>query len=116
MQSGFMFGLNLGSTAILHEGFAFSTKIAYAVTLGIVTLVGFLTLKYFVYQDLQGNLARQFVAYLPSVALFRGAEFLGFALLNGWLGVQYLAAIVAVQGTSFTSKYFYFRFLVFRER
>lgn len=113
LQSGFIFALNLGATALLHEALGIPAGMAYAATLFLVTIVGFLTLKFFVYRDREGDLLRQFLTYLPSVALFRGAEYLGFTLLHGWLDLFYLAAIVIVQGTSFSTKYFYFRLLVF---
>lgn len=116
VQSAFIFGLNLCTTATLHEVVGLGKELAFALAQGLVIVVGFLSLKYFVFSVAGGRGIDEFLVYLPSVLAFRAVEWLLFLLVATWGGVQYLLAIFLIQGTIFIGKYFYFRARVFRIR
>lgn len=115
-QSAFIFGLNLGTTATLHEVVGLRQELAFGLSQGLVIVAGFLSLKYFVFSVAGGRGIHEFLVYLPSVLVFRTVEWFLFLLIATRGGVQYLLAIFLIQGTIFIGKYFYFRAKVFRIR
>ena len=110
------FVVNLGLTVVLHEVFGVRNTIAYAVALTTVFFMNFAFFRYYVFvQDDPRSLGALFATYTASAIGFRLVEYASFVLFHTVAGVQYVVAIVLVQGTSFVAKYFYYG-RVFRSR
>jgi putative flippase GtrA len=108
------FGANIGLTAILHEGLGLAAEFAFAFSLGIVLIIGFVGCRYVIFEAAsEGNAKHQAFLFLLSSFGFRGAEYLTFLLLHTLLGVYYLTAIVASLILSFFAKFFFYRHVVF---
>lgn len=114
LQSGTIFALNLAVMVALHEWLGVSKNFAFAIAILTVIATGFLSLKYFVYQAPGGNIGREFLAYLPSVGMFALLQYLIFITLHDTAGVDYRIANICAQGTTFVSKFFFYRAFVFR--
>lgn len=103
------FVVNVGLTAMLHEGFGVDTRVAYAIALTTVFFMNFALLRYYVYAPNDAQpLGALFATYAASAIGFRLTEYVGFLLLHTIAGVPYLIAIFLVQGASFFVKYFYY--------
>lgn len=109
-------GISVGSTALLHELGSIPPHVAAAVGLALAFAANFVVLRLFVFRGTKEPLLRQSLVFLGSSAVFRGLEWLGFYVLNVWLGVQYLAALIIVLGLSFMLKFFVYEGWVFRRK
>ncbi len=107
------FGLSLGLTAFLHEILGAPEELAFGVTLVTLFVINFFVSRHYVYQASDGSARRQFGRFLVSAASFRALEYGAFLLVHTVLGVYYLAAVVAVQVTSFFGKFLFYRAFVF---
>jgi hypothetical protein len=54
--------------------------------------------------------------YMLSAIGFRGLEYISFLMIHTWLDVQYVVAIIEIQGCSSLVKFFYYKVAVFREK
>ena len=107
------FCLNLAITAFVHEVLGASEELAFAVALATVFTFHFLSGRYVIYSAAGGDPRRQLVRYALASGAFRGAEYLGFLGLHTVAGIAYPVAIVAVLGTSFFAKFFFYGRVVF---
>jgi putative flippase GtrA len=108
------FAANLGVTMLLHEMLGVAPAQAYAVALAVVFVQSFLFLRFYVYGRQNSPWLLQFLKYAPSTAAFRGFEFLAFFFAEGVLGIDYRVAIVLIAGLSLTTKFLFYRQVVFR--
>ena len=105
--------MNVGLTAILHEIFRAEAELAFAIALTTVTGINFLFHRYYTFVGAGRSLIAQGAAFTTSAIGFRGAEYGIFLALHLWLGLVYPLAIVMVLSTSFVSKFFWFRHVIF---
>jgi len=108
------FGIHVGVSALLHEGFHVAEELAVAVALITVFTGNYFLQRYYVYQAREGDPRRQLLLYFLSSLGFRGAEYLSFLLVHSVIGVQYLAAYIGVLLVSFMIKFFYYGNVVFK--
>ena len=111
LSAGLSFGLTIG----LHEYLGLSEDTSYGIALITVFLVNFVGMRAWVFAAGQGRVTIQFVSYVATAAGFRGFEYAAFLLLHNWLGVQYILAILLIQGISFVAKFFFYGGVVFRK-
>jgi putative flippase GtrA len=108
------FALNLAVTVSLHEWVGAPEELAFAVALAVVFVFSFVTSRYLIFAGAaHGDPRKQLVRFAISNAGFRVAEYLGFLVLHTLLDLPYLAAIVAVLGFSFLTKFFTYSTVVF---
>ena len=105
--------MNVGLTAILHEIFRAEAELAFAIALTTVTGINFLFHRYYTFVGAGRSLIAQGAAFTASTIGFRGAEYGIFLALHLWLGLVYPVAILMVLSTSFVSKFFWFRHVIF---
>ena len=105
---------NLGYAMICKEILGLDEKIAYAISLILVSLQNFFFLMYFVYRTSHGEKLNQFIKYLHSIIGFRTWETLLFLILEDALGIDYRIAILIVLGQSVILKATLYKKLVFR--
>lgn len=110
------FGVSVGVTALLHEGWGVDEAVAYGVALVIAFVVNFLMFRYYVFDGRTDRPGRQLAVFAGSSVAFRLTEWLGFRLLTEGLGVYYLAAVVLMQGGTFVLKYFVYGRWLFKRR
>ena len=109
------FVVNLGMTVFLHEFMGAEPATAYAVALFTVFLMNFVFFRYYVFVQPEPMPWRtQFATYAASAVGIRLLEYLTFLLVHMVGGIQYVIAIVMIQGVSFVAKYFFYGRLVFR--
>ncbi|MEO0797004.1 MAG: GtrA family protein [Verrucomicrobiota bacterium] len=116
--SGLSFSLNLVLTYGLVQGLRLSPILAYAISLVIVFLTNFHLVRYWVYPERVKDVSwsRQFIPFLSASFLFRGAEWISFAILVDGLGVYYLLSAVVVQVVAFVVKFIVYDRLIFNPR
>lgn len=110
------FVVNIGLTVFLHEVIGLVEEVAYPISLIVVFLINFVSLRHFVYDARSGSIRKQFATFLLSSLGFRGSEYLTFLLIHTWIGIRYTIAIVAISTTSAFVKFFYYKIFVFTAR
>jgi putative flippase GtrA len=103
----------IGGTALLHEMAGMPERIAGAGGLAASLLVNFVVLRFFVFRGTQISVWRQLPMFLATSGVFRALEYAGFFVVNTYLHLQYLLALVVVLGTSFLLKFLVYEGLVF---
>lgn len=103
----------LGGTALLHETADVPERVAAAAGLAASLLVNFVMLRVFVFKSTQQSAWRQVPMFLATSGVFRALEYGGFFLVNTYLHLQYLLAMVLVLGTSFVLKFLVYEGLIF---
>ena len=117
VNTGLSFVVNLGLTIFLHESLGVTTSVAYAVALTTVFFMNFVLFHYYVFSQHEPKpLGQLFATYAASAIGFRLGEYAAFLLIHALVGLQYMLAIILVQGASFVLKYFFYGRVVFRER
>lgn len=106
-------GVAVGGTALLHEIGDIPERIAAAFGLAASLIVNFMVLRYFVFRGQQTSVWRQLPMFLATSGIFRALEYAGFFLVNTYLHLQYLLALLLVLGTSFILKFLVYEGLVF---
>ena len=114
LLSGLSFVVNLSLTAALHEALGLSSLIAVPIAMACVTVMNFGALRWFVFGHDGRSAWRQFVGFITSIAGFRLAEYLAFALVHGALGAPYLVTYAAILVCSLIGKFVLLRGTVFR--
>jgi putative flippase GtrA len=104
--------LTLGVPFMLHEGLSIPPDIAVAVGLSAAFVVNFTTARGYVFKK-NGPVGTQFSRFALVSVLFRLSEYLGFLLLYGLIGIQYMIANTSVLLTSFCIKFFVYKIFVF---
>jgi putative flippase GtrA len=113
LSSALSFSLNIGLTAMFHEIFRVDEELAFAIALTTVTGMNFLLHRHYTFVGGARPIIAQWAAFTASTVGFRGAEYGIFLALHQWLELVYPAAIVVVLSTSFVSKFFWFRHVIF---
>lgn len=114
MLSALSFGVNLSMTAALHEWAGLSSLIAVPIAMVCVTVMNFGALRWFVFGHDGRSATTQFIGFATSIAGFRLAEYLVFALVHGLLGAPYLITYAAILIASLVGKFLLLRGTVFR--
>jgi putative flippase GtrA len=108
------FSLNIFITVALHEWLGAPAELAFAVALVVVFLFGFLSGRYMIFEGAAyGDPKKQFGRFVLISVGFRLAQFVGFLVLHTLLRLPYLAAVVAVLGVAFLTKFFTYGTVVF---
>ena len=110
------FGMTLGITTGLTEGFHWKPGNAYNVALVTVILVSFPIMRHRVYESPHGDARKQLGLFALATVLFRFAERLAFEGLHEGLGVQYQLSIFVIAGAFSLTKYFIYGLTLFRPR
>lgn len=110
------FVTNVGMTILLTEVLTLSEEVSFAIALITVFIMNFLFMRYYIYVSREGSAKRQFMMYMLSAIGFRGLEYISFLMIHTWLDVQYVVAIIEIQGCSSLVKFFYYKIAVFREK
>jgi putative flippase GtrA len=105
-------GTILGVAALLHEIRGVPEAISAALGLATALFVNFAVMRYFVFTGTRQPLLRQFMMFLGSSGIFRGGEYAGFFVMH-LAGMNYLLALILVQGGSFIIKFFVYQNVVF---
>lgn len=103
--SGLSFGVNLGTTAGLHEGIGVTPEISFGVALVVVFLMNFAGMRWWIFSGTDRPVVPQLLGFGLSSLFFRGLEYCGYLLLYRMAGVDYLVAAVVTIGVSFVAKY-----------
>jgi putative flippase GtrA len=116
LMSAISFGLNLGITAGLHEGFGVSPELAFAVGLVTAFVVNFAAMRFWVFPDSGQPIAKQLATFALASLVARSTEYGAFLLLHHLAGVFYLAAAATTLVVSMLAKYFIYGSWLFAER
>ncbi len=111
--SGLSFGVNFFLTIFLHENLRIREEWAFALVLGLTTVMNFSLLRLFVYPGRHGRLFWQFGAFVASSLGFRILEWLLFVVCHQGLGFAYQPVIAATLLATFVIKFFYYGSVVF---
>lgn len=103
----------LGLTALLHEGFGLPSLAAVPVAMACMTLFNFLTLRLAIFHANDQPWLKQLAGFIASIAGFRAAEYAGFVLLHGLLGLPYLITYAGILATSSICKFLFLRHVLF---
>jgi putative flippase GtrA len=103
----------LGTTALLHEMGDVPERIAGAGGLAAALCVNFVVLRVFVFRATQTSAWRQLPMFLATTGAFRALEYTAFFMINKYLHMHYLLAMVLVLGSSFVLKFLVYEGLVF---
>ncbi len=116
--TGTSFTQNLLTTFLLVGVLGVPPLPAYAISLVTVFLTNFHLVRYWVYPERVADItwARQFVPFLLSSLLFRGAEWIIYAVLVDLGGFFYLGAVVVVQVAFFIVKFLIYDRVIFNPR
>ncbi len=98
---------------VLHELAKITEEASVAISLGVVFLLNFVTVRVFVFRS-KAQPMFQFVKFAASSVLFRFAEYLMFLAAFRSLGLHYLVALLLALTVSFVAKFFFQRAYVFR--
>lgn len=104
----------LGTAALLHEWAELPERPAGGLGFVAALLVNFFVLRVFVFRATHDAAWRQALTYLATSGMFRLFEFFAFYIVNKYVHVQYLIAMVLVLGVSFVVKFVTYRGFVFR--
>jgi len=110
---GIGFGLNLAATVTLHEVVGVPEELAFAVAQVVIFFFSFVSARHFIFEGSAGDPKRQLIKFALSSVGFRGAEYVGFLVLHTFLEIPYVVAVVAVLGSSFLVKFFFYGTVVF---
>jgi putative flippase GtrA len=97
----------------LHELARISEDISVAISLGVVFIVNFITVRVFVFRS-KAPAAIQLLLFAASSILFRIAEYLMFLTLFRLFEQHYIVALMIALSASFAAKFFFQRAFVFR--
>jgi len=109
------FCISVGGTAFLKEIIGLTPKTAYLIALITVFCFNFLMCRYFIFAGKDGDMRAQLAVFGASSLTFRGAEYAAFYFLYDILALPYLLLIIAIQGTSALTKFFWYN-VVFSAR
>lgn len=109
------FCISVGGTAALTELLGLTPKIAYLIALITVFCFNFVMCRYFIFAGKAGNVRLQLTAFTATSLVFRGIEYAAFYILYDLLALPYLLLIIAIQGTSSLTKFFWYN-VVFSAR
>lgn len=105
--------VSLAVTVLMREGAGLSAEAAFAVALGVVFTFQFFANAFFVFDS--GADRHTLVRYAGSALVFRLADFLLFAGLQGLVAPYYVAAALAILVTNLV-KFLVYRRFVFNDR
>jgi putative flippase GtrA len=103
--SGASFSGNFGLMWWLHGILSLPAWLSFPIALVLVSLLNFVSLRYFVFKGVDRPAEKQAAIFFPAVAAFRLAEYLVFLFFVDQLEVDYQLTMAIVLPTSAVGKY-----------
>ena len=109
------FPVGIGVSALAHEIIGMPEKVAAAVALSVLLVLGFVLSRRYVFLS-NGRIARRAWRFMLVATAARGIEYLLFLTLFVFGGINYLLSLVMALGISFVFKFFLYRGWIFSDR
>ena len=106
-------GITLGIPALLHGRLGLSPDHAVAVAFAVALAVNFVVGRHFVFRS-EGGLSRDLARFVCASASFRMVEYVAFAALLGYSGLNYMECLLVVLPISTALKFVTLREVVFK--
>lgn len=108
--------VNFAVTLTLREILGVPEEYAYAIGLGTALVLNFIACRQVVFQGKDQGILVQFISFLCSSALFRGAEYLTFLLFVKYIGLDYRLCVFLVAMIWVAIKFVFYDRIMFSPR
>lgn len=109
------FAVNLGITCFLTYVVGYNPRIAFLISLIVITTINYFGLRSFVYRATHETHRRQLVKYLATNGFQRSLEYVMFSLFDEYLAPPVYLTVPIVLALSTSMRFFIYRHFVFRE-
>jgi len=109
LQSSGIFLFHMIFVYTLVQGFDVGSSVAFGFSISLAFLIGFYTLRTFVFNSSSNRIASSFFLMLASSLVFRVGEFYAFKYLDSFNSYNYLLLVAFVLTGSFVLKFLVYR-------